>query len=113
MISHASYLFDIIGLPIMPSQIIGAETALLATFIGNNFWAFTGHHHIPIRHKLAKFHATAGIGLVINSSVVIALVKYFHIYYGLALVVGSLAGLVWNYTMNKKIIFKTHHSNEN
>ena len=100
-------LFDVIGLPILPAQIIGAETALLATFVGNNFWAFVGHHHIPIWHKLTKFHATAGVGILINSTCVVLLVKYAHAYYGIALVVGSLAGLTWNYTMNKKVIFKT------
>src|ERR1035437_9578837 len=62
-----AFLFDILNLPILPSQIVGAETALLATFLGNNFWAFVGHHHIPIRKKLIKFHGTAGIGLLIHS----------------------------------------------
>lgn len=99
-------LYDVFNLPISVSQIIGAETALLATFVGNNFWAFVGHHHISVKKKLIKFHATAGIGILINSGCVIALVKYAHFYYGLALVVGSLAGLAWNYTMNKKVIFK-------
>jgi putative flippase GtrA len=100
-------LYDFLDLPISFSQIVGAETALLATFLGNNFWAFVGHHHIPIWRKLIKFHATAGVGILINSTFVVLLVKYAHLYYGLALVCGSLAGLSWNYTMNKKVIFKT------
>jgi putative flippase GtrA len=100
-------VYDFLSAPILLAQIVAAETALLATFVGNNFWAFRGHHHIPIKEKILKFHATAGIGLVINSSFVVVLVKYAHFYYGLALVVGSLAALIWNYTMNKKVIFKT------
>lgn len=103
-----AFLFDILSLSILISQIVGAETALLATFLGNNFWAFIGHHHISIKRKLVKFHATAGIGLLINSGCVVGLVKFAHFYYGLALVVGSIAGLTWNYTMNKRVIFKKH-----
>jgi putative flippase GtrA len=99
-------LFDLLGLPILASQIVGAEIALIATFTGNNLWAFQGHRHIPIKKKLMTFHATAGIGILINSSCVITLVRFEHVYYGLALVVGSCAGLIWNYTLNKKVVFK-------
>jgi putative flippase GtrA len=99
-------LYDILGLPILLSQLIGAETALLATFIGNNFWAFEGHHHISIKRKLIQFHVTAGFGVLITTTFVVGLVKYGHVYYGLALVVGALAGMVWNYTMNRKVVFR-------
>lgn len=102
-------IYDFLGAPILVSQIIGAETALLATFAGNNFWAFIGHHHIPIRNKIVKFHASAFAGLAINSTIVVVLVHYAHFYYGLALVIGSMAGLVWNYTLYKRFVFRTHH----
>lgn len=102
-------VFDLLGASILVAQIVGAETALLATFLGNNFWAFVGHHHVSIRHKLAKFHLSALTGLLINSTCVVVLVHYAHFYYGLALVVGSLAGLIWNYTLYKRFVFKTHH----
>jgi putative flippase GtrA len=101
-------LYDLLGAPILIAQIIGAETALLATFVGNNFWAFVGHHHISIKKKLIKFHASALAGLAINSAFVVVLVHYAHLYYGLALVIGSAAGLIWNYTMYKRFVF-THH----
>jgi putative flippase GtrA len=101
--------YDLLGAPILVAQIIGAETALLSTFVGNNFWAFLGHHHIPIRKKLIKFHASAFAGLAINSTFVVVLVHFVHFYYGLALVIGSVAGLAWNYTMYKRYVFVTHH----
>lgn len=99
-------LFDLLGAPILVAQIIGGETALLATFVGNNFWAFVGHHHISLRKKLVKFHLSAFGGLFINSAFVVILVHFVHVYYGLALVVGSIAGLIWNYTLYKKFVFK-------
>lgn len=101
-------LYDLLGAPILVSQILGAETALLSTFVGNNFWAFIGHHHIPIRKKLIKFHMSAFAGLAINSTCVVVLVHFAHLYYGLALVIGSIAGLTWNYTMYKRYVFATH-----
>jgi len=106
-------LYGTLKTPILFAQIVGAETALLATFTGNNFWAFKGHHHISFKRKLLTFHATAGIGILINSSCVVLLVRYAHIYYGLALVVGSCVGLIWNYTLNKKVVFKAKTADEN
>jgi putative flippase GtrA len=100
-------VYDFLGAPILVAQILGAETALLSTFIGNNFWAFIGHHHISIKKKLIKFHVSALAGLFINSTFVVLLVKYAHLYYGAALVIGSAAGLVWNYTLYKRFVFKT------
>ena len=101
-------VYDLLNTPILLAQIVGAETALLATFVGNSYWAFKGHHHIPWKHKLVKFHMSALGGLVINSFIVVVLVRYAHIYYGLALIIGSAAGLVWNYTLYKRFVFKTH-----
>ncbi len=99
-------LFDILNIPILVAQIAGAETALLATFFGNNFWAFKGKHYHAFWNKIARFHASALGGLLINSTLVVVLVKYGHLYYGAALVIGSVCGLVWNYTAYKKFVFK-------
>jgi putative flippase GtrA len=104
--------YDLLGASILIAQIIGAETAMLATFVGNNFWAFVGHHHVKKRVKLLKFHASALAGIIINSSCVVILVHFFHVYYGLALIVGSLAGLVWNYTLYKRFVFKPHKTDQ-
>lgn len=99
-------LFDLFNAPIIVAQVLGAEAALLATFVGNNFWAFKGHHDISFRKKLLKFHVSAVAGLIINSTCVVLLVHFAHFYYGLALVIGSIAGLVWNYTLYKRFVFQ-------
>ena len=99
-------LFSILRLPILVAQVISAETALLITFLGNNFWTFTHHGDKPLYLKLVKFHLSAIGGLIINSSIVVVLVHYSHVYYGISLIIGSIAGLVWNYTLYKKFVFK-------
>jgi putative flippase GtrA len=98
-------IYHILKAPILVAQVISAELALLATFVGNNFWAFKGHHHVSLRSKLVKFHMSAIGGLIINTACVTILVKYAHVYYGLGLVVGSAAGLIWNYTLYKRFVF--------
>jgi putative flippase GtrA len=99
-------VFDLLGLPILFSQLLGAEIALLATFTGNNFWAFRDHHHIPVRTKLLKYHLTSGSTICITSTIVILLVHFAHFYYGLALAISACVGMVINFTFNSKLIFK-------
>ncbi len=99
-------LFDLLNIPIVPSQLLGAEVALLTTFTGNNFWAFRDHHHIPIRKKIVKYHLTSGAGIAITSTIVIVLVRYAHFYYGLALMLSACVGMVWNFVWNSVVIFK-------
>jgi putative flippase GtrA len=103
-------LYDLLSLPIFIAQLAGAETALIATFVGNNFWAFSGHDHHSMLHKIVKFHASALGGLLLNSACVIVLVHFAHVYYGLALAVGSIVGLCWNYTLYKHFVFKKQHA---
>lgn len=98
-------LFHMLGIPILISQLISAEVALIVTFFGNNYWAFSGDHHHTLKQKIMRYHMTAWIGVGINSLCVVLLVHYAHWYYGFALVVGAAVGLVWNYTLNKKVIF--------
>lgn len=100
--------FQVLRLPIAIAQVLSAETAVLATFFGNSFWTFGGHHHQTWLTKFIKFHISAIGGLIINSSCVILLVHYAHLYYGLALVVGSMVALLWNYTLYKHFVFKKH-----
>lgn len=102
--------YRLLHIPIFISQLLSAEIALLATFTGNNFWAFRGHHHISIKSKLLKYHLTSGSGIIINTLIVGSLVKYAGLYYGLALVCGTFVGLVWNYIFNIKLIFKTERN---
>lgn len=99
-------LYDLLKIPIVVSTILAAEVALLATFVGNNNWAFHYDHHHSLGNKLLRYHAGAAVGITINDLLVILLVHYAHIYYGLALVVGSATALIWNYTIYKRIVFK-------
>lgn len=99
-------LFDLLKVPIVISQLIGAESALLTTFSGNNIWAFRDHHHIPLKTKLIQYHFSSGAGIGITSTMVIVLVHFAHLYYLIALILSACVGMIWNYVFNSKIIFK-------
>jgi len=98
--------FHILGLPILIAQIISVELAILATFVGNNYWAFRGHQHIPLSRKLWRFHASALMGMFWNSLVTIGLVQLTHINYAISLAVGSAVGLIWNYLLYQHFVFR-------
>lgn len=97
--------FHILKLPILISQLMGAEIALFFTFTGNNWWAFRGDHHHSLMQKLVRYHMSSWVGLGLNSLCVVVLVKYAGWYYGFALVVGAAIGLIWNYTLNRRVVF--------
>lgn len=99
-------LFDILKIDIVVSQVVAAELAVVATFFGNNLWTFRFDHHHSLLNKLVRYHLGALVGIVINDLLVILLVHYVHVYYGIALVIGSAAALLWNYSIYKRIVFK-------
>ena len=103
--------FDLCKLPITVAQIISVELAVLATFVGNNYWAFRNHSHIPLVGKLWRFHASAFAGMAINSIITIILVREANIYYGVALAIGAVFGLIWNYTFYSHFVFQRSSSN--
>jgi putative flippase GtrA len=106
-------LYHLLKMPIVIADTISAEVSLVVTFFGYNFWAFTGHHHISKRNKFLKFQISAGVGIILNISTVSILVRYAHLFYGLSLVFGTIVGLTWNYTLNKKVIFQTQKADRN
>lgn len=99
-------LYDLLDLPILAAQLIGAEVAILTTFVGNNFWTFSGEHKASVWKRLVTFHLSALSGFIINTTIVVLLTRYLGVFYGLSLAAGSTAGLVWNYTLYKHFVFK-------
>jgi putative flippase GtrA len=102
-----SLFYHHLKISIVISQLVSAEIALICTFVGNNYWAFKADHHHSFLQKLGRYHMTSWVGLGINSAIVVVLVRYASLYYGLALVIGAAVALVWNYTLNKRFIFIT------
>lgn len=94
------------GLPVAISQIIGAETAILSNFYLHSIWTYKGATEKPLGTRLAQFHASAWVGSGITSVLLIICVNHLHVFYPVALVIGSLGGMIWNYLWTKFVIFR-------
>lgn len=93
------------GLPLFPAQLMAAELALLSNFTLHHNWTYRDYHPTGFLTRLGKFHATAWTGALLSSVIVWAVATYLKIHYLIALVIGAAAGLVWNYLVNKRLIW--------
>ena len=98
-----------LGLPLFIGQLIAAELALLSNFSFHHNWTYQNYSGGSFMHRLGKFHATAWAGALIGSLGVWVSATYGHIHYLLAVVVGALLALGWNYFFNKYVIWGKRH----
>ncbi len=88
---------------------VGAECAIISNFIWNNNWTFRGRKisGFKVIPKFLQFNATS-IGALIIQSGTVALGSFFFgkELYRWFYIVGVGIGLIWNYTMYSKVIWK-------
>lgn len=102
-------LFQLFGIHPSAGSAIGAECAIISNFILNNAWTFgerkvTGVKLIP---KFLQFNVTAFGGLAIQSGAVAAGTFAFGVGYRFPFfILGVGFGLIWNYIMYSKVIWK-------
>ena len=94
------------GLPILPAQLLSAETALLHNFLWHHHWTYREYQGMGWGGRLARFHASAWFGLLINTATVTLAVAVFELHYLVALVCGAAAAFSWNLLANIKFIWK-------
>jgi dolichol-phosphate mannosyltransferase len=88
---------------------IGAEFAIISNFFLNNIWTFShkkisGFTMIP---KLVQFNTTSLGALLIQSGTVwVGTTLFGHVVYFISYLAGVGFGLIWNYTMYSKVIWK-------
>ncbi len=87
----------------------GAELAIISNFFLNNFWTFQ-HRKIATGNMVAKFlqfNGTSLGALLIQSGTVALGTLLFGLgAYRLSYILGVGLGLIWNYTMYSKVIWK-------
>lgn len=87
----------------------GAELAIISNFILNNAWTFgdrkvTGLRMLP---KFLQFNVTSLGALIIQTaSVWVGTALFGNAVYFVSYIVGVGIGLIWNYTMYSKVIWK-------
>lgn len=94
--------------PVMGSA-LGAECAIISNFFFNNSWTFRGKkiHGIRLIPKFLQFNLTS-LGALLIQSGTVAMGTYFfgEAVYRWFYLIGVGIGLIWNYTMYSKVIWK-------
>lgn len=88
---------------------LGAELAIISNFILNNYWTFGMRrvHGFDVLSKFLQFNATSLGAVLIQSGTVAAGSMVFGVsVYRWFYLIGVGIGLVWNYTMYSKVIWR-------
>ncbi|HEX4292784.1 MAG TPA: GtrA family protein [Rhizomicrobium sp.] len=83
--------------------------AVTFTWWGNRAFTFHEHASTGLRatlHEWARFVLTNGFGAIVNYAVYEALIHWTGMNPFVALAAGVLAGLVFNFTLSKRVVFK-------
>jgi dolichol-phosphate mannosyltransferase len=94
-------------------SVVGAELAIISNFILNNFWTFNTRkvQKNKLPGKFLQFNTTSLGAIIIQSGTVAAGSALFGITtYRLFYILGVGIGLVWNYIMYSKVIWKKTNS---
>jgi len=105
----AVYGFLALGLEFYAARIPSFFTAATTTWLLNRSFTFRGAAPEPLHRQWAKFLAANAVGGVVNYGVSVALVAGFDIVAAhpvLAVAAGSLAGMLFNFTAAKRLVFK-------
>jgi dolichol-phosphate mannosyltransferase len=94
------------------ASVVGAEFAILSNFLLNNAWTFRERKiHTKTRKllKFIQFNGTSLGAIAIQSGIVyIGTHLYGLSEYRIFYIFGVLIGLVWNYLMYSRVIWKKH-----
>lgn len=87
----------------------GFLVAATANWAANRLWTFRHHEHDAAHIQWARFIAANAVGFVFNRGVFFALVAHFPLANQqpvIAIVAGTLAGLIFNYFLSKRFVFR-------
>ena len=84
----------------------GFTCAVISNFFLNKYWTFNSAGNQFITNQFFLFATTSVIGLCINSSVLMFLIKKMNIRFYLSKAVAVCIVFLWNFLMNDYITFR-------
>jgi len=84
----------------------GFTCAVISNFFLNKYWTFNSGGNQFITNQFFLFATTSVIGLCINSSVLMFLIKKMNIRFYLSIAVAVCIVFLWNFLMNDYITFR-------
>jgi len=104
-------LYKALHMPLFLAQLIAGEIALFNNFVLHHNWTYKGHNvKKTIPALLLQFHATSWMAVLGIAFLVTAGVNYLHLNYVVALGIGAVGGLAWNFFWSKFIIWRHEHT---
>ncbi len=97
------------------SQCIAFAVAVIITWLFNRHWTFLRHADKKWLREFGKYLAANSVGAAVNNGVYIVLtlaVTTFANFPELAVAVGSLTGMFFNYFSSKFLIFRSMHTEQ-
>lgn len=102
-------LYKILDVKLLPAQLIGAEVAILSNFYLHNSWTYKDAVKDSIAKRITEFHLSSWVGSGLTTITLVVLVDR-GVQYIVALVIGAVIALVWNFFWTRFIIWKPKES---
>ncbi|MBU2731610.1 GtrA family protein [Acidithiobacillus ferridurans] len=97
------------GLGPIVAQVIAFTVAVTVTWIINRHWTFAEHASENWLHEWTRYVAANSVGAAVNNGIyglLVLTLTMFSTNPVIAVAAGSLAGMVFNFTSSKLVVFK-------
>ncbi len=98
-------LYHDLHLALWLASALSIQAAILVTYTLNSYVTWRDRRGGRTARRLVTFEAVSLVGLGINEAVLLTGVDRFHVFYVLALLLGTGLAAVWNYLANHKLTF--------
>ena len=99
-----------LGLGPIVAQVVGFTIAVTVTWLINRHWTFAEHASEKWLHEWTRYVAANLIGAVVNNGVYVVLVLTLAMFSRnpvFAVAAGSLAGIGFNFTLSRFVVFRS------
>ena len=103
--SMLAFLHSVLGVGLIPAQVLAAETAIITNFMLHHRWTYSDYRAERLLKRFLKFNASSATGALITLTVFAVAAEGFGVFYLAALVVGAATAMLWNFMMNKLVIW--------
>lgn len=106
--------YRFLHLPLVISQLIAAEIALLFNYTLHNLWTYKSMFRNRRWLKgLLIFHGSSWTGILITTTILVFIVNVLHFNYLIGLTAGVATAMFWNYTWTRYVIFRSSKRTKN
>lgn len=100
-----------LALNLLIAQLLSAETAILVNFFFHNRWTYSDAKDASLIKRLVEFHASSWSGSMIVTIILLSLVHFAHFHYLIALSIGGVVAMFWNFFWTRFYVWKAREEN--